>query len=164
MIVRFLYTKGPNAHFPAVVYNTGKVDRNKGELMKTVNFGPLQGLGQLKPQDYKNYLQMISSTNKGVKKPQFHVAISCAGREYDKHQLTEIAEQWLKLMGYGDQPYLIIFHKDTNNHHVHIVSTRVSHSGKKISDKYEKIRGQQQMQVVLGIDTKHNAVADAEKA
>src|SRR5579859_6460369 len=120
MIVKFLYTKGPNGHFPAVRYNTSKVDRNKGELMKVVNFGPLQGLGKLKPQDYKNYLQLVSSTNKAVKKPQFHVAISCAGKEYDKQQLTEMAVQWLELMGYGKQPYLIIFHKDTNNHHVHI--------------------------------------------
>lgn len=164
MIVKFLYTKGPNGHFPAVQYNTGKIDKAKGELMKVANFGPLQGMGQLKPQDYKNYLQMVSATNKAVKKPQFHVAISCAGKEYDKHQLTDIAEKWIILMGYGDQPYLVIFHKDTNNHHVHIVSTRVNASGKKISDRYEKIRGLQQMQVVLGTDPKRNAAADAEKA
>lgn len=165
MIVRFLYTKGPNGHFfPAVQYNTGKIDKAKGELMKVANFGPLQGLGELKPQDYKNYLAAVSSTNKAVKKSQLHVAISCAGKEYDKQHLTEIAEKWLNLMGYGDQPYLIIFHKDTNNHHVHIVSTRVNASGKKISDRYEKIRGLQLMQVVLGNDPKHNAVADAQKA
>jgi len=164
MIVKFLYTKGPNGHFPAVRYNTSKVDRNKGELMKVANFGPLQGLGQLKPQDYKNYLQLVSSTNKAVKKPQFHVAISCAGKEYDKHQLTQIAVQWLDLMGYGKQPYLIIFHKDTNNHHVHIVSTRVNEHGKKIKDSYEQIRGQPAMQTVLGIDPKHNAVVDTDKA
>ncbi|MBS1500694.1 MAG: relaxase/mobilization nuclease domain-containing protein [Bacteroidetes bacterium] len=164
MIVKFLYTKGPNGHFPAVRYNTGKVDRNKGELMKVANFGPLQGLGQLRPEDYRNYLKAVSSTNKAVKKPQFHVAISCVGKEYDKDQLTSIAVQWMEKMGYGQQPYLVIFHKDTRNHHVHIVSTRIAPDGKKISDKYEKIRGQQQMQVVLGIDPKRNAISDVEKA
>jgi len=164
MIVKFLYTKGANGHFPAVRYNTSKIDRNKGELMKVANFGPLQGLGQLKPQDYKNYLQLVSSTNKAVKKPQFHVAISCAGKEYDKRQLTEIAVQWLDLMGYGKQPYLIIFHKDTNNHHVHLISTRVNEQGKKIKDSYEQIRGLQHMHTVLGLDPKHNAVADTDKA
>jgi len=164
MIVKFLYTTGANGHFPAVRYNTNKMDRNKGELMKVANFGPLQGLGQLKPQDYKNYLQLVSLTNKAVKKPQFHVAISCAGKEYNKQQLTEIAVQWLDLMGYGKQPYLVIFHKDTNNHHVHIVSTRVDERGKKIKDSYEQIRGQQAMQTVLGIDPKHNVAIDTEKA
>src|SRR5579875_3027087 len=96
MIVKFLYTARPNGHFPAVKYNTGKMDRNKGELMKVANFGALQGMSQLRPQDYKNYLMMVSALNNGVKKPQLHVAISCHGREYDKAQLTEIAEQWLE--------------------------------------------------------------------
>jgi len=67
MIVKFLYTTGPNGHFPAIKYNTGKMDKNKGELMKVMNFGPLQGLSHLRPQDYKNYLKMVSALNKAVK-------------------------------------------------------------------------------------------------
>jgi hypothetical protein len=98
MIVKFIYTKGPNGHFPAVAYNTGKMDRNKGELMKVANFGPLQGLGILRPQDYKNYLKMVSATNKAVKKPQLHVAISAGGRSYSKQELTEIATSLILLM------------------------------------------------------------------
>ncbi len=164
MIVKFLYTSGSNGHFPAVGYSTGKVDKNKGELMKSANFGPLQGFGQLRPQDYKNYLKMVSATNKAVKKPQLHVAISGEGKSYDKHELTEIATQWLEKMGYGKQPYLIIFHKDTRNNHVHIVSTRVDKHGKKISDSYEQIKGQQRMNIVMGLDEKHNANADVAKA
>lgn len=164
MIVKFLYTKGPNGHFPAILYNTGKMDKNKGELMKVANFGTLQGLGILRPQDYRQYLKMVSATNKAVKKPQFHVAISAAGRSYNKNELTEIATQWLERMGYGKQPYLIIFHKDTLNNHVHIVSTRVDKQGKKIRDSYEQIRGQAQMNIVMGLDEKHDAKADVAKA
>lgn len=164
MIVKFLYTTGPNGHFPAIKYNTGKMDKNKGELMKVMNFGPLQSLSQLRPQDYKNYLKMVSALNKSVKKPQLHVAISCEGREYDKQQLTEIATQWLEGMGYRKQPYLVIFHKDTLNHHVHIVSTRVGQDGKKIRDSFEQIRGYQQMNTILGIDEMHNAQTDVTKA
>jgi len=164
MIVKFLYTTGPNGHFPAVSYNTGKMDRNKGELTKVSNFGPLKGLSQVRPQDYKNYLKMVSALNKSVKKPQLHVAISCEGREYNKEQLTEIATLWLERMGYGKQPYLVIFHKDTLNNHIHIVSTRVGLDGKKINDSYEQIRGYQQMNAILGIDEKHNANVDVAKA
>jgi len=160
MIVKFLYTKGPNGHFPAIAYNTGKMDKNKGELMKVANFGTLQGLGILRPQDYRQYLKMVSATNKAVKKPQFHVAISAGGRSYDKNELTEIATQWMERMGYGMQPYLIIFHKDTLNNHVHIVSTRVDKQGKKIRDSYEQIRGQAQMNIVLGLNEKHGAESD----
>lgn len=128
--------------------------------MKVANFGPLQGLGLLRPQDYKNYLKMVSATNKAVKKPQLHVAISAGGRSYSKQELTEIATQWLERMGYGKQPYLIIFHKDTLNNHVHIVSTRVDKQGKKIRDSYEQIRGQAQMNIVMGLDEKHDAKSD----
>ena len=164
MIVKFLYTKGPNGHFPAVGYNTDKMDRNKGELMKVANFGPLQGMGQLRPQDYKDYLKMVSANNKAVKKPQFHVVISASGKSYGKHELTKIATQWMERMGYGKQPYLMIFHKDTQNNHLHVVSTRVTKEGKKINDSFEQIRGHQQMNIILGIDEKRNARTDAEKA
>jgi hypothetical protein len=164
MIVKFLYTNGPNGHFPAIAYNTGKMDKNKGELMKVANFGTLQGLGILRPQDYRQYLKMVSATNKAVKKPQFHVAISAGGRSYNKNELTEIATQWLERMGYGKQPYLIIFHKDTLNNHVHIVSTRVDKQGRKIRDSYEQIKGQAQMNIVLGLDEKHDAKADVASA
>jgi len=164
MVVKFFYTSGPNSHFPAVGYNTGKMDRNKGELMKVGNFGPLQGLGQLRPQDYKNYLRMVSATNKAVTKPQLHVAISTEGRSHSKQELTDIATQWLERMGYGQQPYLLIFHKDTDNNHVHIVSTRVDKQGKKIRDSYEQIRGQAQMNIIMGLDEKQIAQAAIAKA
>ncbi len=161
MIVKILSS---SAAFDGVSYNTDKVGKGKGELMLVRNFGALQGLLNLRPEDYKNYLRMVSATNKAVKKPQFHAAISAEGRTYDKHHLTEIAMQWLGKMGYGDQPYLVVFHKDTSNNHVHIVSTRIDRNGKKINSGFENIRAQATMNAVLGIDEKHNAQSDIEKA
>ncbi len=140
------------------------MDKAKGELMKVSGFGPLQGLHKLRPEDYKNYLKMISATNKAVKFPQFHAVISAEGKSYDKFALTEIAEQWLAAMGYGGQPYLIVYHHDTNNRHVHMVTTRVGKQGKKIRDSFENIRAIQQLNQILGIDEKHTAKVDTEKA
>ena len=161
MIVKILSS---SASFDGVDYNTDKIDNGKGELMMVKNFGALQGLMNLRPEDYKNYLKMVSATNKAVKKPQFHVAISAEGRSYDKHQLTEIAEKWLGKMGYGEQPYLIVFHKDTSNNHVHLVTTRVNRQGKKINSGFEKIRAQHNMNLVLGLDEKYTAQTAIEKA
>ncbi|SDF70163.1 Relaxase/Mobilisation nuclease domain-containing protein [Mucilaginibacter pineti] len=132
--------------------------------MKVANFGPLQGLGTLRPEDYVNYLQMISARNKGVKQPQFHATISAKGKSHDKVALTTIAEDWLKLMGYAEQPYLIVFHKDTANNHVHIVSTRIDRQGKKISSAFEHNRAIQNLNKVLGLDEKLLAEQDLEKA
>lgn len=162
MIVKFL---AKSKTFKGVRYNTNKVDKNKGELMKVSGFGPLQGLSQLMPQDYINYLNMVSARNKRVIYPQLHTVISAKGQERGKEELTAIAENWLKKMGYGDQPYLIIFHKDTRNHHVHIVSTRVDKcSGKKISSAFEKIRAQTAINKIMQMDPVQKATNDLEKA
>jgi len=142
----------PGAKFSGVKYNTRKIDSNKGELMKAANFGPLQAFGHLKPQDYINYLTTLASLNKNVKLPQFHAVISAKGQNYDKTALTQIASEWLREMGYSAQPYLIVFHKDTANNHVHLVSSRVSRDGEKISSAFEWRRGQQMMQRVLGYE------------
>lgn len=161
MIVKILSS---SASFDGVNYNTDKIDNGKGELMRVKNFRALQGLMNLRPEDYKNYLKMVSATNKALKKPQFHVAISAEGRSHDKHQLTDIATKWLEGMGYGDQPYLIVFHKDTENNHIHIVTTRINKQGKKIDHNFEKKRAVHHLNKILGIDEKHNAQQDVAKA
>ncbi|RZJ92798.1 MAG: hypothetical protein EOO20_00335 [Chryseobacterium sp.] len=161
MIVKIL---APSATFKAVRYNTDKVDKDKGELLKVANFGALQGLEQLRPSDYINYLEARSATSSRIKLPQFHAVISCKGRSHSKEELALIAEQWLKGMGYGNQPYLLVFHKDTDNNHIHMVSTRIDSKGRKISDSYEKIRAYQTLNQVMGQDEKQHATKAIEKA
>lgn len=139
MIVKILDPpSNPNKKFDGVRYNTNKVLREKGELLVTRNFGALEGLARPRPRDYINYLEAWSDRSKRIKQPQFHVVLSARGRETDKHGLCELAEKWLAGMGYGDNPYLLIFHKDTANNHLHIVTTRVGPDGKKIRDSFEK--------------------------
>lgn len=152
MIVKLLYTSKTGALFPGVRYNTNKVDRNLGQLMKVANFGALQGLSHLRPEDYINYLQLLANQNLRVRKPQFHAVISSPGQLYTPEKLTRIAEKWLADMGYGNQPYLIIHHKDTANNHVHLVSARVDKMGNKINSAFEKVRAQQCLSRILGYD------------
>jgi hypothetical protein len=142
--------KKPSMVFAGVKYNTNKVDRNTGELMLIANFGILQALSNPRPQDLVNYLLMVSAQNRGIKNTQFHATISARGRNYNKQELTKAAVMWMKEMKYGDQPYLIVFHKDTENHHVHIVSSRVGKDGKQIDRDYEKVRSVRNINKVLG--------------
>lgn len=138
--------------FPGVNYNTNKIDKNKGELLKVANFGPLQALTNVRPQDYINYLKFLSNLNSRTSKPQFHAVLSAKGKSYDKDALCRVAERWLKEMGYGAQPYLVVFHKDTDNNHVHVVTTRIDRQGKKIDSAYEKIRSVKSLNKVLGYE------------
>lgn len=161
MIVKILKA---SATFKGVRYNTNKVDKDKGELMKVANFGALQALQNLRPKDYVNYLEAQSAASKRTKYPQLHAVISCKGRSHNKQELTAIAEQWLNGMGYGQQPYLLVFHKDTANNHIHIVSTRVDRDGKKINDSFEKIRAYEVLNRIIGVDEKQEIDKNIEKA
>lgn len=151
------------ANFRGVNYNTNKIENGRGELMHAANFGPLEGMDNLSPEDYKNYFILVSSQNKKIENPQLHVALSCLGREYDQHQLTEMGKQWLNEMGYGENPYLIIFHNDTENNHVHLVSTRVSKKGNKINADYERIRSISAINRIIGLDEKQKVAEDIKK-
>lgn len=161
MVVKIFKSR---ARFTAVRYNTNKMDKGLGELMKVSGFGSLQNFGHLRPEDYRLYLETLSEFNRNVRKPQFHAMISCEGRSKNKHELTRAAEEWLQAMGYGDQPYLIVFHNDTPHNHVHIVTTRVNREGKKINSAFEKRRAVAQMNRIMGLDEKHRAQLDAGKA
>ncbi|BAU51948.1 relaxase/mobilization nuclease domain-containing protein [Mucilaginibacter gotjawali] len=142
----------PSRTFAGVKYNTDKVDRNTGELMLIANFGAIQALNNPRPQDLVNYLLMVSGQNKAIKNTQFHAVISANGRNYNKQELTKAAVMWLKEMKYGSQPYLIVFHKDTENNHVHIVSSRVGKDGKQVDRDYEQVRAVRNINKVLGYD------------
>lgn len=146
MIAKILDKTGS---FNAVNYNTKKINNGAGELMAIQNMPTLSMNNIPNPQIVKDYLKAYSNTNKRVKKPQFHATISAKGQEYNKYQLTEIAKMYMEKMGYGNQPYIIVSHNDTENNHIHIVSTRVTKNGEKISDKFEKIRSQKAMQEIM---------------
>jgi hypothetical protein len=136
----------------------------KGELMDIQNFGILEGLSSLRPEDYINYLKMVSAQNPRITSPQFHAVISCEGRQFDKTELTSFAKQWLKEMGYAQQPYLIIFHKDTEHNHVHMVSTRVDKDGKTINNSFEKNRAVHAINKIMGLDERQEAGLALQKA
>ncbi|KRT17748.1 hypothetical protein ASU31_00165 [Pedobacter ginsenosidimutans] len=140
--------------FRAVRYNTNKVEKDKGELLKVSGFEALSGFSELKPQDYINYLSSVAALNKRVVYPQFHAMISSKGRAADKESLVLLADKWLSGIGYGSQPYMLIFHKDTDNNHIHIVSSRVDREGNKISDAFEKIRAYRVLNRLIGQDEK----------
>ncbi|RBQ08954.1 relaxase/mobilization nuclease domain-containing protein [Pedobacter miscanthi] len=151
MIVKILSS---SASFSGVNYNTDKIEQGKGELVNVSNFGVLQFLSELRPSDYINYFKAVSAMNKRVAKPQFHAVISAKGKSTFKEDLTRIAQLWLTKMGYGKNPYLLVFHNDTKNNHVHAVSTRIDKAGKKISSAFEKLRSIRMLSQVLDQENK----------
>ena len=146
MIVKIMKPAGSN--FPGIQYNDKKIDKGKGELMLMKNFPSFINESSSK-EEVKSYLASVSKNEK-VKKPQFHAVLSTKFREHSKEELTKIAENFMDEMGYGNQPFIVVFHNDTENNHVHIVSTRVDkQTGKKINDSYEKLKSQRALAKVM---------------
>lgn len=145
MIVKKLNS---SSSFNGVRYNDKKVGDGRGELMKMQNFPSFIGPDS-KVNEVRNYFKFQASASIS-KQAQFHYTLSAKGREYSKNDLTVMAEQFMGKMGYGKQPFLIIFHKDTKNNHVHIVSSRIDiDSGKKINDSFEGYKAQGAIQNVM---------------
>lgn len=157
MIVKIISSNNESSNnFGGVRYNDNKISEGSGELMELKNFPNYIDKSSSKD-IITNYFKSVSKQNTSIKKPQFHVAISTKGKEHSKEELAKIANDWMDKMGYGNQPYLVVYHRDTKNNHVHIVSTRVDKStGMKIDHNFENLRSQTALREVLketyGID------------
>lgn len=140
--------------FNAVDYNERKVAKGTAELLEIQNFRYLQTMGFLTPADLKRFLMDYSSRNDRITNAQFHVAISCKGQEYTKEQLLEIAHKYLKEMGYANegQPLLVYAHHDTNNNHIHIITSRVAPDGHKIDHSNERVRSVEAINRIMGVN------------
>lgn len=148
--------------FHAVVYNEKKVMEGCANLLEIKNFGAIDTLGYSDPKQLQDYLKQYSSRNSRIKNPQFHLAISCKGHEWTPEQLLDFAHDYLNEMGYGDpdQPLLVYSHHDTDNTHIHIITSRVAPSGKKINDSKERIRSQKAIEKLLRKNIKEKAETD----
>ncbi|MCK9235128.1 MAG: relaxase/mobilization nuclease domain-containing protein [Weeksellaceae bacterium] len=146
MIVKILSSASEEFH--GVLYNEKKIKNETGELLQMQNF-PSHINYDSTQQEVRNYFRLISGVSK-TKTPQFHAVISTRYRDHSSEQLKIIGESFMDYMGYGKQPYIIVFHNDTDNNHIHIVSTRVDKkSGKKIKDNYERIKAQKAIKKAL---------------
>lgn len=146
MIVKILGSASSSFH--GVQYNDKKVEKGTGELLMMKNFPSFINENS-NQQEVRDYFKSISKSEK-VKKPQFHAVISTKFQEHSKEELTKVAEDFMQEMGYGNQPFIVVFHNDTDNNHVHLVSTRVDkNTGKKINDSYEKLKAQQSLSKTL---------------
>ena len=145
-----IITKLKSVHggvFPGAAYNEKKVLEGVAELAGHANIDgnflhtlrTLHGVGIDCSKEVERYLQSRSQTYGNTRSTQWqvHLALSCKGQEKNKEQLVGIAHAMMQEYGMGKQPYFIYFHHDTENNHVHILTTRVTAKGRLISDHYD---------------------------
>lgn len=162
MIVKILSS---TKNFEGIDYSERKAEKGISQLMLAANFDALgHSSEEVTKADYINYMRLICDSNPRVSNRQFHSVISTKGKQHSPEQLASMAEQYLKEMGYGANPFLIYHHSDTDNNHVHMVSTRVDKNGNKVDDTYEKIRSHKTLQKILQQDPQMEAKAAFDSA
>lgn len=122
----------------ATTYNQNKVIEGVAEIVHTKNTSITE---ESTPNEVHNklteFLPFYYRTD--PKNLTFHVALNPDPKDViDDYTMRDIADYYMRAMGYGRQPYVMYKHKDIDRIHYHILSVRVNEEGKKIKDNHER--------------------------
>ncbi len=146
--------------YGALAYNNLKVENENGRILfankiiETANGH--YSVTQL-AQSFAPYLL----ANLNTEKHTLHISLNPDPKDnVSDDKFREMAEQYMREMGYGEQPFVVFKHTDTSRSHIHIVSVCVDEEGKKISDKFEKMRS---MNVCRELEKQHGLIPATDK-
>nr|WP_298000699.1 conjugal transfer protein MobB [uncultured Flavobacterium sp.] len=146
--------------YGALAYNNLKVEKEHGQILfvnkiiETPNGA--YTVAQL-TQSFEPYL----IANRNTEKHTLHISLNPDPKDQvTDDKFREMAQEYMQEMGYGEQPFVVFKHTDIDRSHIHIVSVCVDENGKKISDKFEKMRS---MNVCRELERKHNLTPATDK-
>ena len=121
-----------------LTYNFRKVDRDQADILLS---GQLSADGRLTAERVFREMTAYIPSGARTKNIVFHASINPRPDEpLSDDRLRTIAREYLCRLGYGDQPFIVFKHRDIAREHIHLVSTRVRHGGRKIRDTMEHVR------------------------
>ena len=138
----------------ALRYNKEKVDKDEAAVLFWQKMlEPFDKYGQLDIDTCMESFWPYLEANRRTTNTVFHASLNPSPEDTltDEH-LREIAREYMKRMGYGDQSYIIFKHKYIDQKHLHIVSLRINELGRKINDSREYDRS---MSVLRESDRKY---------
>ena len=131
--------KGMNI-FGAVSYNQLKVDKENGKVLLAHKIPePVDGIFTV-AQICRAFDPYLIANNK-TEKPVRHISLNPdPSDKVSDERFMQMAQQYMKEMGYATQPYIVYKHTDIERTHIHIVTTCVQLDGSKIPDSYDHHR------------------------
>ena len=139
-----------------VIYNSNKVKQGDASLITTNNIFDSTTEGIQKT------LQAHNNQNPNIKKPNIHISLNFHHDDnLSTDNLKNIADDYMKEMGYEEQPYAVYQHFDASHTHLHIVSTRIDINGDKINDSYEYRKS---VRITEEIEKEYNLVIAKEQS
>jgi hypothetical protein len=146
--------------YGALAYNQLKIENENGQILfankiiETPNGH--YSVAQL-AQSFATYL----IANRNTEKHTLHISLNPDPKDtVSDDKFREMAEEYMREMGYGEQPFVVFKHTDIDRSHIHIVSICVDEEGKKISDKFEKMRS---MNLCRELERKHGLIPATDK-
>lgn len=146
--------------YGALAYNNLKVEKENGQILFTNKIietaNGHYSVAQLS-QSFAPYL----IANRNTEKHTLHISLNPDPKDkVSDEKFREMAEQYMREMGYGEQPFVVFKHTDIDRTHIHIVSVCVDEEGKKILDKFEKMRS---MNVCRELERQHGLIPATDK-
>ena len=145
------------ANLPAILgYNFKKMSRNMAYIIDTQH---MPHLNETPPEECQRIIETWGSRNATCDKRFVHINVNPAPQDWIDGLMSEdllktICREYLDAMGFGDQPYVVLIHKDKSpdRWHAHIVTTCLRIDGTRISDTNERRRS---MDAVRSIERKY---------
>lgn len=113
----------------AVRYNEHKVEKGKARLLDMKGFA-VKNLtigGKIK------MFTDLQNLNKRTKTNTVHISLNFSPKDSLDHvKIGNVVSDYMKGIGFGNQPYLVYQHLDAAHPHVHIVTTNIDRNGKRI--------------------------------
>lgn len=127
-------------------YNQSKVTEGMAELILASRFG--LEIEQLELRHKVARFEHLTRLNSAIKTNAVHIMLNFdRSDKIDEGTLQSIAIDYMEKIGFGEQPFLVYQHLDTNHPHIHIVTTNVQSDatrmdlhniGKTLSEKARK--------------------------
>lgn len=144
--------KGSNI-YGVILYNQQKVENETGAVL-LLNKIPDTLNGRYSTQYFNKCFEPYLSANIKTEKTVRHISLNPDPTDkVSDEQFTDMAQEYMERMGYGNQPYIVFKHTDIDRTHIHIVSTCVGIDGKKIPDDYDHPRS---MAICRYLEMKYN--------
>lgn len=157
--------------FGTLSYNNTKMEKEKGEILLTNKMIETAD-GKYSVAQLARSFEPYLLANRNTEKHTLHISLNPDPKDNvsnEKYRL--MAQQYMQDMGYGEQPFVVFKHTDIDRSHIHIVSVCVDENGKKISDKFEKVRSmkvcrelEEQLGLISAIEKENNLKSEIFKA
>ncbi|HEY8388951.1 MAG TPA: relaxase/mobilization nuclease domain-containing protein [Parasegetibacter sp.] len=115
----------------ALSYNEQKVGLGKADLILAARFS--RDVTEMGFSEKLARFEKLTALNEKVKTNTLHLSLNFSPDDrLDNETMQKIASDYMERIGFGNQPYLVYHHKDTDHPHLHIVTTTIQSNGRPI--------------------------------